>query len=93
MFTHSPDESPEVEAETEPVDVCAGQCEKANQRCEVESGRAVCRCLEGYLDGESGDGSSADFGCFIAFPPGYDIFVCAAHPGAVMFHAAARTPN
>ena len=57
MFTHSPDESTEVETETEPVDVCAGQCEKANQRCEVESGKAVCRCLEGYLDGESGDGS------------------------------------
>merc|ERR1712079_403895 len=50
---------PEVETETEPepVDPCAGQCERPNQRCEVESGQAVCRCLEGYLDGQSGDGS------------------------------------
>merc|ERR1712241_346438 len=47
----------EVETEPEPVDPCAGQCERPNQRCEVESGQPVCRCLEGYLDGESGDGS------------------------------------
>merc|ERR1711953_1166769 len=47
----------EVETEPEPVDPCAGQCERPNQRCEVESGQAVCRCLEGYLDGQSGDGS------------------------------------
>merc|ERR1711884_816959 len=47
----------EVETEPEPVDPCAGQCERPNQRCEVESGQPVCRCLEGYLDGQSGDGS------------------------------------
>ena len=37
--------------------MCAGKCEKANQRCEVESGRAVCKCLEGYFD-ENNDGNS-----------------------------------
>merc|ERR1711953_947076 len=43
-----------TEATTE--DVCAGQCEKPNQRCELESGRAVCKCLEGYFD-EKNDGN------------------------------------
>merc|ERR1712013_793246 len=40
----------ETETVTTTEDVCAGQCEKPNQRCEVESGRAVCKCLEGYFD-------------------------------------------
>merc|ERR1712107_148968 len=46
----------ETEIVTTPEDVCAGQCEKPNQRCEVESGRAVCKCLEGYFD-EKNDGN------------------------------------
>ena len=47
----------EDQDQAQPRDVCAGQCEKANQRCEVESGQAVCKCLEGYFD-ENNDGNS-----------------------------------
>ena len=36
--------------------MCAGQCEKANQECRVEDGKAVCRCLDGYID-ENNDGN------------------------------------
>merc|ERR550525_818661 len=46
----------ETETVTTTEDVCAGQCEKPNQRCEVESGQAVCKCLEGYFD-EKNDGN------------------------------------
>lgn len=36
--------------------VCEGKCEKANQRCEEGGGETVCKCLEGYHDGETGAG-------------------------------------
>merc|ERR1711936_398398 len=44
------------ENEAAEVDVCAGQCQKANEECRVEGGKAVCRCLDGYID-ENNDGN------------------------------------
>merc|ERR1711936_473467 len=44
------------ENEAAEVDVCAGQCQKANEECRVEDGKAVCRCLDGYID-ENNDGN------------------------------------
>jgi hypothetical protein len=52
-----PVDQAETMTETKTGDVCAGQCEKANQKCEEVSGKAVCKCLEGYFD-EKNDGNS-----------------------------------
>merc|ERR1711988_1063353 len=48
-------ETEEKETREKTVDVCAGQCEKANQQCQVEAGQPVCKCLDGYVD-ENNDG-------------------------------------
>jgi len=49
-------EKPSGTSETK-SDVCFGKCSLQNQKCEKINGRPQCRCLDGYLDGEEGDGS------------------------------------